>query len=413
MRLLTAANDVFRVNEWTQNRLDQDGVRYLAAVSVWGRWFVSAVCIFLLVYRPLFALSTYTAYVVLLLILIASNGYIHYRLVSKERMTWHWVVSLSVLDVILITLAVSVSGFEHFLFFMLYYPALAMFALIFTSIKLNMAWVTVVSLAYTAVSLAAEGGLDFEARDDKALITRIAVMYVVSVAVNLVSRFERIRWRDAVDRERVLQRERIDLSQSIHDTMAQSAYMMGLGIDSAMHIAGESNKELTSTLRATAKLSRSAMWDLRHPIDLGRIFEGRELGRALRSHVETFTTITSVPAELSQTGEEPQLSTEAKRLLFSIAHNALTNAYRHAQASQVNVEIDFGVESLRLSVSDDGMGLPPDYTERGHGFENMKVDAARLGGRLLIESCVGADGTTVICEVNYARNGGENTFVIQ
>ena len=47
-----------------------------------------------------------------------------------------------------------------------------------------------------------------------------------------------------MERERALQRERIELSQSIHNTMAQSAYMMGLGIDTVREIAGESNKEL-------------------------------------------------------------------------------------------------------------------------------------------------------------------------
>lgn len=410
--LLVAVNNFFRLNEWTQNRLDPDGLRYLAAVSVWGRWFVSAVCIFLLLYRPLFQVSTYIAYVNLLVILMTFNAYMHYRLVSRRTMTLRWVLALSVMDVILITIAVGVSGFQHFLFFMLYYPALAMFALLFTSFKLNLAWVTFVSLAYTIVSVTVDGGLDLDARDDKSLITRIAVMYVVSASVNLVSGFERTRWRQAIERERTLQRERIDLSQSIHDTMAQSAYMMGLGIDTAMHIAGDSNRELTSTLKATSQLSRSAMWDLRHPIDIGRIFEGRELCRALRSHVETFTTITSVPAEISQKGQEPQLSTEAKRLLFSIAHNALTNAYRHAQASHVNVALDFSEDTLRLTVSDDGIGLPPDYAERGHGFENMATDAERLGGELLIGSYLDTGGTSVACEVKYARSRGENSIVI-
>ena len=273
MPLVTAVTNIFRLNEWTQNRLDPDGLMYLAKVSVWGRWFVSATCIFLLIYRPIFELTTYTAYIILLLILMASNGYIHYRLASRKTMILQWVLSLSVVDVILITVAVGVSGFQHFLFFMLYYPALAMFALIFTSFKLNLAWVTIVSIAYTVVSVSVDGGIDLDIRDDKALITRIMVMYVVSVSVNLVSGFERIRWRQAIERERALQRERIELSQSIHDTMAQSAYMMGLGIDTAIHIAGNSNKELTSTLRATSQLSRSAMWDLRHPIDIGRIFE--------------------------------------------------------------------------------------------------------------------------------------------
>ena len=109
---------------------------------------------------------------------------------------------------------------------------------------------------------------------------------------------------------------------------------------------------------------------MRHPIDLGGIFDGRELGRTLESHVSTFTQVTSVPAELAQRGEEPPLPVEARSLLFSIAHNALTNAFRHAWAGRVLVELDFGAENLRLSVSDDGIGLPEGYAQRGHGFAN-------------------------------------------
>ena len=45
----------------------------------------------------------------------------------------------------------------------------------------------------------------------------------------------------------------------------------------------------------------------------------------------------------------------------------LRNAFRHAEASRVLVELDFGKDNLRLSVSDDGIGLPDDYAERGHG----------------------------------------------
>ena len=65
---------------------------------------------------------------------------------------------------------------------------------------------------------------------------------------------------------------------------------------------------------------------------MGGIYEGRALSSALKSHAASFTNVTSVPCELTQTGVEPPLSTETRGLLFSIAHNALTNAYRHAQA---------------------------------------------------------------------------------
>ena len=76
------------------------------------------------------------------------------------------------------------------------------------------------------------------------------------------------------------------------------------------------------------------MWELRRPIDVGEIFEGRELGRVLGSHSATFERITAVSAGMSQSGVEPPLSTEVRARLFSIAHNALTNAFLHARASR-------------------------------------------------------------------------------
>ena len=74
------------------------------------------------------------------------------------------------------------------------------------------------------------------AREEKPLLARIFVMYAVAATVNLISSFERSRWRAAVERERALQRERIELSQAIHDTTAQTAFMIGLGIDAAKQV---------------------------------------------------------------------------------------------------------------------------------------------------------------------------------
>ena len=200
-----------------------------------------------------------------------------------------------------------------------------------------------------------------------------------------------------------LQRERIELSQNIHDTAAQSAYMIGLGIDTARELAGEEIPELAATLEATSRLSRSTIWELRHPINMGSIYEGRELGRALRSHATSFTNVTTVIAEMEQTGVEPPLSTETRSVLFSIAHNALTNAYRHAEATRVCVGLDFSPEKISLSVSDDGVGLPEDYAERGHGFRNMSIAAERLGGHLVVEERGTLGGASVTCVIPSER----------
>ena len=210
---------------------------------------------------------------------------------------------------------------------------------------------------------------------------------------------------------RELQRERIELSQTIHDTIAQSAYMIGLGLETAIELANAQNDEgrnqLIAKLEATHALSKSTMWELRHPIDAGPIFEGRELSRVLRSHASTFTTITSIPTGLVQPGREPQLSTVTRGLLFSIAHNAMTNAFRHSHAGKVTIALSFGGDRLRMSVSDDGIGLPDDYEDRGHGFRRMRTDAERMGGSLEAGPGESGRGTTVTCVVPYdTKRGG-------
>ena len=111
-----------------------------------------------------------------------------------------------------------------------------------------------------------------------------------------------------------------------------------------------------------------------------------------------------MPCELTQTGVEPPLSTTTRGLLFSMAHNALTNAYRHAEASRVTIHLACGEEEVRLSVLDDGVGLPPDYAQHGRGFENMDRDARRLGGHLVVEPRGAMGGATVTCVMPRERN---------
>ena len=393
------------------DRTDQDDLRYNLRISVWVRWFVLTAWLLQFNYRPNFADPAYIPTMLLAVSVLALNGYVHYRIRSHRMVTWRWALALGVMDVVMISagIAISSSGFQN-TFFVLYYPALAMFAVVFTSFRLSFAWVTMVAVVYAALSLVMEPGVDYGIKEEKVLFTRIIVMYAVVAAVNLVSRFERTRRREAVEREGELQRERIELSQTIHDTIAQSAYMIGLGIETAIELAkaqnDEGRDELIAKLEAVHALSKSTMWELRHPIDAGPIFEGREFGRVLRSHASTFTTITSIPTGVEQSGREPRLPTVTRGLLFAVAHNALTNAFRHSNATKVTMALHFEEERLRMSIADDGIGLPDDYEDRGHGFRNMRNDVERMGGGLKVGPGESGRGTSVTCVVPYDANLG-------
>ena len=306
---------------------------------------------------------------------------------------------LSSIDVAAVSFSTSLSGGYNSPYFPLYYLSLAIFAWVFTSPRMILPWTTGVCAIYIGLSMAVGPGLDFSAKAEQGMFYRIVSFYAVAILVGVVAGFERARGRRALERERELQRQRVELSQSIHDTAAQWAYMTSLGVEGAIELAKESDEPLKERLRLVADLSRSAMWDLRHAIDGGQIFRGDELGEVLEAHAATFTAISSIPAELIQRGREPLLSTVNKSLLFSIAHNSLTNVLRHAGASNVVIEVDYGDDQLGLSVSDDGKGLPPDYEARGHGFRNMRADAQRMGGSLQVTSGGPGGGTTVACVV--------------
>ena len=405
-RVFTKAGDALQGNGWTLRQLDPDGLRYVAAVSVRAHWFVIAVLLFEVAYRPYtyFGVVRYVPFPLLLLALAAFNGYLHHRLRSDRPIAWRWPVALYALDVLVISAVLVLSaGFGHGFIHLFYYPALAGLAVLFTSFRFNMLWVTIVSVAYVALSLSVADGLDLEAKDEKALLARVVVMYAVVAVVNLATRFERMRWQRAVERERVMQNERVELSQAIHDTAAQSAYMIGMGVNVAKTLADDSNVELTTTLDATSRLCRSLILELRHPINVGGIYEGRELSRSLRLHAASFTNVTLVPLNVTLTGVEPPLSVEVKSALFSVAHNALTNAYRHGEASNVAIELMFAHDVVSLSVSDDGVGLPDDYAERGNGFTNMNRLAQRLGGHLVVEQRGAMGGAAVTCVIPWER----------
>jgi signal transduction histidine kinase len=76
--------------------------------------------------------------------------------------------------------------------------------------------------------------------------------------------------------------------------------------------------------------------------------------------------------------------------VFRIGREALTNAFRHAQANQIEVELKYGASQLRLLVRDNGCGIDSGILRTGQdghwGITGMRERADRIGGRLQIFS---------------------------
>ena len=254
----------------------------------------------------------------------------------------------------------------------------------FSSLRLILAWVTATAVAYSLVSVMAGPGLDFEVGQDHVFAGRLSVMYLVAVAISLLVRFERTRWLAAMARERQAHQDQIDLSQAIHDTTAQTAYMIGLGLEGAMKLAGDSNPKLVERLEATAvQVGHVGAEEAdRHGPHLRGAGPGARAGRAHRDvrqdRLRPCRDAAEWPGAAAVHGGEDG----------SLLHCPQRPRQRipALPSTQGRGQLDFEAAGTRLSVSDDGVGLPEDYAERGRGFKGMETDAERMGGRLIVES---------------------------
>jgi signal transduction histidine kinase len=82
--------------------------------------------------------------------------------------------------------------------------------------------------------------------------------------------------------------------------------------------------------------------------------------------------------------------------LFRIAIEALNNSLKHAEASEVTVQLRRSTGKIMLEILDNGKGFAPGMEDNGgNGLPNMRARALAIGGEMEIASAPGA-GTTVI-----------------
>ena len=117
-RVVARAANAFRVNDWTLNQIDPDGLRYVATVAIRVHWFFVAVLFVVLMYRPNYSSgAAWASYALLFLLMAALTGYAHYRLRSDRTITHRWILAVYTMDVFLISAAVAIShGFGDVVF---------------------------------------------------------------------------------------------------------------------------------------------------------------------------------------------------------------------------------------------------------------------------------------------------------
>jgi len=100
----------------------------------------------------------------------------------------------------------------------------------------------------------------------------------------------------------------------------------------------------------------------------------------------------------SVTGSPVFMSDDTELVLFRMVQEALNNAVKHADATIININLDYNTTMITMEINDNGKGFYIDGTKYGTGLQNIKKRADILKGRLTINSAE-ASGTKIKIEI--------------
>ncbi|HEV8042824.1 MAG TPA: two-component regulator propeller domain-containing protein [Bryobacteraceae bacterium] len=221
--------------------------------------------------------------------------------------------------------------------------------------------------------------------------------------------------------------ERLRVARDLHDTLLQSFHGLLPRLQAAVNLlpgrASDARHVLEAAVDDAAHAiteARDAVQDMRSSAttenDLAKAVEA--MGRELAAHQRDATG--DAPAfSLEVEGAAQDLHPILRDEIYRIASEGLRNAFHHAQARGIEVEIRYDPRRLRVRLRDDGIGIAADVLRQegreGHfGLKGMRERAKGIGGKLEIWSQPGA-GTEVElivpASVAYAGQAGRRSWL--
>ena len=200
--------------------------------------------------------------------------------------------------------------------------------------------------------------------------------------------------------------ERQRLAQELHDQVGQNLTALGINCsmirtqlpEEAAASVGSILDDSQSLVQHTSEIIRDLMANLRPPV-----LEDYGVMAALRWYADRFAKRTGIAVTVQGEEPSPRLSSPFESALFRIAQEALTNAAKHSQASQITVIMVVEKGTLRLIITDDGIGFDTadaamSNGQLGWGLLMMSERARSMGGSFSIKSRPG-HGTRVVTEI--------------
>jgi signal transduction histidine kinase len=338
--------------------------------------------------------------------LLVVRAYMAFRGRITERWRTLWLAS----DLAIITAAVYLTGGINSEAALLYFWPIAS-----SSIQRLPRRTVFVSVATALLYLLATWADRGNEKYLGALVARFAILFAVTSLAVYYARTETVRIEELAKlRERVaLADYRQRLSREMHDGIQHYLADIVMRLELARRLMTQDPLKAARLAVDQRFAVRRAAAELRYLVRLLRspAVEREGFVDALRHHLSVFSEDSSVSAPLEIEGEITALPAEIAHAAFRIIQEALMNAEKHAQATQVKVALRFAPAEFACTVKDDGIGfdaaaIPAAGIDGGLGLPGMAQRAQAVGGFARVTSAPG-QGTEIAFTVPLSNLPGQ------
>lgn len=220
----------------------------------------------------------------------------------------------------------------------------------------------------------------------------------------------------AQEQELAVLRERTRLAREMHDTIGHALVLISVKLEAAQRLRERDPERCDRELESTKQIARETMTALRASIaDLrSPALEHEQISEAISRAARELAQRTGLHVICTIQADINHLPEATGETLWKVSQEALTNIEKHAQASQVQVQINRQDGNLLLHIHDDGIGLPPALSQpqqdgsiayngsNGHyGLRGIHERVEAVGGHLTLHSGK-EQGTTIEVELPLA-----------
>ncbi|NEO74289.1 sensor histidine kinase [Moorena sp. SIO3H5] len=185
--------------------------------------------------------------------------------------------------------------------------------------------------------------------------------------------------------------ERNRIAREIHDSLGHSLTVFNLHLEAALRLLQSDPDEAKEFILEAKQLGKTALKDVRQSVASLRLnpLQQQSLENAIASLIEDFQKSTAI-SPTCHLHLKRSIPADIKIAVYRIVQEGLTNIFKYANPTEVDIQIQTAATALQLIIKDNGIGFSLNQNTTGFGLQGMRERTQALGGTFKIETAPGA-----------------------